>query len=289
MKKVIFLICIFVIFVSCVSACENIINNNGVLINCNEYNKLKVFLTDSKIQYLTQEDFNNFNGWDIDTIQQENKYYEVSTYYLSDTNEELISVDSEITKEEYEAVENIDTRYNCPSGWICHSTTYKHIMLQIGCQENDNTDCSFYLSNEWKIIPSARSFDLIGFRWSGFTLGPLSGSQRALKNDNSVETTYSKSGTNSKYSSNGAGISMNLYDGSDVTLLEMDITARGTRTSSMNVYASYQHAKSDLTLSQSKSYSFASNGLGGVFYFSDSTIRNKYDNTAGLSVVGYTP
>lgn len=43
-----------------------------------------------------------------------------------------------------------------------------------------------------------------------------------------------------------------------------------------NLYVSYQYAKANVTLEQSRKYNFSSNGYGGVFSF-DSSVASKYD------------
>ena len=64
----------------------------------------------------------------------------------------------------------------------------------------------------------------------------------------------------------------------------MDVEGTRTDPKAMTGYVTYQHATSALTLANSKSYTFSSSGLGGVLYYSNSTIRNKYDGMQGLSM-----
>ena len=64
----------------------------------------------------------------------------------------------------------------------------------------------------------------------------------------------------------------------------MDVEGTHTELKTMAGYVTYQQASSALTLANSKSYTFSSSGLGGVLYYSNSTIRNKYDGMQGLSM-----
>lgn len=54
------------------------------------------------------------------------------------------------------------------------------------------------------------------------------------------------------------------------------------------VYGTYQHATSDLTLSQSQNYTFSSSGLGGVLKFANS-VSSKYDGMKGVSATCALP
>lgn len=49
------------------------------------------------------------------------------------------------------------------------------------------------------------------------------------------------------------------------------------------VYATYQHAQKEVSLTQSRKYSINKNGYGGVVKF-DSSVASKYDKTEGLYV-----
>ena len=49
------------------------------------------------------------------------------------------------------------------------------------------------------------------------------------------------------------------------------------------VYASYQHAKRNISLINSRRYTFASGGFGNVFSF-DSAVGDYYDEMGGVSI-----
>ncbi len=50
------------------------------------------------------------------------------------------------------------------------------------------------------------------------------------------------------------------------------------------VYASYQHAKQNISLEDSQKFNINYNGLGNVFYFNDLNIRNVYDVMSGVEI-----
>ena len=78
--------------------------------------------------------------------------------------------------------------------------------------------------------------------------------------------------------SNGFGASIKLpSSGTNIVVSQTySVYTGGT------VYASYQHAKSTVTLSQSLDFTISGGGLGEVFYFSNSSIRSKYDGMGGV-------
>ena len=86
---------------------------------------------------------------------------------------------------------------------------------------------------------------------------------------------------------NGFGISMNLVDAA--TEFQLDIEAIVKSTSKWaTVYASYQHAATNVTLAQSKAYNISHNGYGEVINFA-TAVENYYDGMQGVSIaLGYT-
>ena len=82
--------------------------------------------------------------------------------------------------------------------------------------------------------------------------------------------------------SNGFGISMNLVDAGSI--FECSITATVTATTEWaTMYGSYQHAATDVTLAQSKSYVISHNGYGKVINFA-TAVQNYYDGMQGVSI-----
>ena len=100
--------------------------------------------------------------------------------------------------------------------------------------------------------------------------------------------TYNRNSDNTKASSSftgngGIGISMNIVDSVKSTL-ENSITVRFiSKANPFKIHGTYQHAQSNVTLSESKKYTFSSTGLGGVLSF-DSSVKSKYDGMRGVTL-----
>ena len=84
---------------------------------------------------------------------------------------------------------------------------------------------------------------------------------------------------------------MNIVDNASSSLLNsLFIKFKIRENVTLTYYGTYQHATKNVTLAQSKSYNFAANGLGGVLYYSNATIRGYYDGMKGISAhVAYIP
>lgn len=219
----------------------------------------------------------------VDVIKDEEIYYKINT--LTDSLGKVIFEEEvEITEEEYEnLIETLSTTEKCSIGNACIQTAMKRLSLTInGTRENCNISLNVHYFN----MPQYRSYDVIALRWEGFQMNSFNGKQLGKINGNNSTVTYNSSSSNSKIATNGVGISMNLYD--EATFLELSLNVTGVITgNTMNVYGTYQHAQGNLTLSESKSYLFSSNGLGNVLFYSDSNIRNMYDNMDGVKIEGF--
>lgn len=148
-----------------------------------------------------------------------------------------------------------------------HTTSSKKIKISRVC----TSDCTVVISLTWLVNPSTRSWDVIGARFSGVSLLYTPITQY-------MDSSTSFYSSNYKTASNGVGNSLDLADGSNITIYqEMDVTSGGT------VYASYQHAVSNTTLAVSKDYSFSISGYGDVFLFGTAG-RSIYDGMNGVSV-----
>lgn len=217
------------------------------------------------------------------TIIQEEVYYKIDTFYDSLGNV-LLENEIEITEDEYENLETIlSTAEKCYIGNACVQTNMKRLSLTIsGNKEN----CKIELKLHYFNMPQYRSYDVIALRWNGFEINNFNGLQKGKINGINEKVNYYENSNNVKKSSNGVGISMNLYD--DATELDLSLSANGKITgSSIDIFGTYQHAQGNLSLSDSKSYSFSQNGLGEVLYYSNSNIRNMYDKMDGVKVVGF--
>lgn len=253
-------------------------NNNNVEMTELQYLKMLELFSERKVNDLTQEEFDRYK--DANIITQDVKYQE-TTY----KNGQVIS-ERELTKEEYDAIDGTKPDAELYGSDSDHfETTYKRLAANL----LDSNGFSLVAALSWKKVPACRSYDVFAFRLNHFNYKGFSGNQVYYKGSNSTGISYDTSSEGYKAQSNGAGVSMNLKDDSDITGFELAIgttlTINSTNYSQAHAYVSYQHAQNDLSRADSKSYTLDISGLGNVVYFSNTTIRNKYDGMSGLHLI----
>lgn len=258
-------------------------NNMGVEMTQEEYNYLSESLNEKIIKYMTKETFEDVID-DINSLQLEKTdaiYVKTTTF--EDPSGTTFTTEDIITESEYNNLTQVQSRTACNSGNACWETNAKKLTIQVYHNTTRNT-YYVYLNNLWKTIPNVKSFDVAAFRWTStsgeFNILTYAGTQYY----NNSSSPYSYGGKNSKLTSSGLGISMNILD-ETTTYLENEIVVYGyfTQKTAFTIYGTYQHATSATNLEESQSYTFSSSGLGGVLYYSNSTIRNKYDGMTGIS------
>lgn len=156
--------------------------------------------------------------------------------------------------------------------------------LSLTLSDNENGYGDIFVGLLWKMIPSTRAFDVIAVRYVGMTDidGTQWGRQIWGTNGNYSYVDYGWNGTNINRQDNGFGISMNITNDSTINYLENYIESAVQFTGNFQwAGASYQHATSNTTLAQSKSYTLAENGKNGVILFTGN-IGEKYDNMPGV-------
>ena len=124
----------------------------------------------------------------------------------------------------------------------------------------------------WKNNPIVRSNDLIGCYLYGVSLNGTV----------TTKLTYSGGGYFSneiKSFNNGFGVSIQLpSSGSNIIISQSFTTTTGGI-----IYASYQHAKSNISLTNSKKYTIGHTGYGNVFIL-DNSIKDYYDGMSGVNI-----
>ena len=295
MKKIIQLILLVVTFSSIHIVNTNaevyFTNLNGVQMTEEEYNIIKNKLSETRALTLTQQQFDKYIQGTVissNTIYQEvisNQDGIISERYI--TEEEYNNAPSEgIYLSEYILPGN---NINSTSGYI--ETSYKRLNVTLSSYGNNIYDVLGSLT--WKKLPNCRSYDIFAFRTNYMSYSSVYGIQTYFVGNNYTDISYNSSSTGYNSDTNGAGFSMNLKDGSNITKYEMtlfaDLSITNFNYSTAHVYTTYQHAQTDLTQAQSKSYYFSVGGLGDVVYFSDTTIRNKYDDMAGVHLTTPIP
>ena len=253
-----------------------ITNQNGVRISMTYYNLLTNIYSDAYIQTMTSEDYENFKtkNININNLVKSEKYYKTVIDHLNN-----VVTNTEVTENEFNNYNpNIQTL--SVSNFV--ETQYKKLSLTLSDNENGYGD--IFVGLLWKMIPSTRAFDVIAVRYVGMSDvdGTQYGRQIWGTNGNYTYVNYGWNGTNINRQDNGFGISMNITNDSTINYLENYIESAVQFTGNFQwAGASYQHATSNTTLAQSKSYTLAENGKNGVILFTGN-IGEKYDNMPGV-------
>ena len=253
-----------------------ITNQNGVRISMIDYNLLTNIYSDAYIQTMTSEGYENFKAKNINinNLVKSEKYYKTVIDHLNN-----VVTNTEVTENEFNNYNpNIQTL--SVSNFV--ETQYKKLSLTLS--DNHNGYGDIFVGLLWKMIPSTRAFDVIAVRYVGMTDvdGTQYGRQIWGTNGNYTYVNYGWNGTNINRQDNGFGISMNITNDSTINYLENYIESAVQFTGNFQwAGASYQHATSNTTLAQSKSYTLAENGKNGVILFTGN-IGEKYDNMPGV-------
>lgn len=256
-------------------------NLNGVEMTENEYNHIVNLLSDKKVTSITQDEFDEYMTYEI--IDRDVIYQKVVS------NEFGIVYEEEVTEEEYNAsdLEGMESGIGGDdinlTGYF--ETNYKRLNVTLA-----NASSYYVLLGDltWKKIPACRSYDVFAFKTTRFYYSSVTGTQTYYVGSGYTNISYNTSSAGYKALYNGAGLSMNLKDGSNITSYDMSISAHLIISdydySTSYVTVSYQHAQSDVTRAQSMDYYLSSGGLGGVVYFNSGTIWNKYDGMTGIDL-----
>ena len=253
-----------------------IINQNGVRISMSDYNLLTNIYSDAYIQTMTNEDYENFKAKNINinNLVKSEKYYKTVIDHLNN-----VVTNTEVTENEFNNY-NPNVQTLSVSNFV--ETQYKKLSLTLS--DNHDGYGDIFVGLLWKMIPSTRSFDVIAVRYVGMTDvdGTQIGRQIWGTNGNYTYVNYRWNGTNINRQDNGFVISMNITNDSTINYLENYIESAVEFTGNFQwAGASYQHATSNTTLAQSKSYTLAENGKNGVILFTGN-IGEKYDNMPGV-------
>ncbi|MGN8773712.1 hypothetical protein [Candidatus Weimeria sp. HCP3S3_B5] len=256
-------------------------NQNGVTLSKDQYEYLSKFFSYDTLYTMSKSGLESLKDEnDLHSINTE-KYIRVDEWY--DRNGNLVSsTEKEVDKN---TAENYKGSNPLKSYQTSHTTSMKKISMQV-LAGNDSRIVT--ITNKWLSIPSTKSYDVLALRPETRSCVINSASlMSAYQKYDGITIGYGSSSENVKVKpglngDGGVGISMNIPDSTSDSL-ESSLTVQFFSGAKIfEVYGTYQHAASPVTLSQSKSYSFSSAGLGNVLYYSNSSIRSKYDNTRGL-------
>lgn len=193
------------------------------------------------------------------------------------------SFEDVLEKEEYEQELSISTTSanNCAGQFYpyCYATEYKTLRLKYYYDDLVENEYSVVALLTWEKEPLVKKYDVFAIRWTNnVSYNSFEGKQNA---NGKSEVIYTMDDDNCKIFSNAVGITMNMYDNTDGHYMELNI---GFEYNPGRIYVTYQHARnSNITFAQSQSYTISPTGLGGVLYFSNSTVRSYYDGMQGIT------
>lgn len=212
--------------------------------------------------------YNNSNG-----VKMSKEEYDFIGEFYYDGYQEYISLNSFQTMKDMNIFSKPITKVSAEDNGIQLLTdvTYQSASKKLVMKYSCTSICMVSFLAEWLNVANVRSYDLIG---------AYSPSSNALSYVDSRMTYSGKTvyATEDNISKNGISATFKLPTTDGKYRFVFDFTAPvGTK-----VYASYQHAKKSISLANSRKYTFASSGYGGVFRF-DSSVSSYYDAMGGVS------
>lgn len=269
-------------------------NAKNVKISSEQYKILKENYNDKIIDNITESDLGFMS--EKRTNLEKKEIYAITTYTTDMFGNIIESKTIEATKEDAYAVAKNDSLIVDSQGSLVelnsgnqispynktYSTESKIITGTYWRKDNNGYGASLIAT--WIKLPKIRQFDVMAMRWDKSTdINYIFGAQYG--DSNTKMSKYYDGSPNIKKTNYGAGISMNLHD-SYKKECELFLEVGSETDFGSFVYATYQHARNSNanTLAISQSYTFASNGLGGVLYYNNSKYRNYYDGMQGLTL-----
>ena len=210
------------------------VNENNVSFTKEQYDYFTVMFYDGYQDFITQEEFNSYEGLEMKKEDVKVKYF----------NEIM------------------------PLSTI-HETTAKQLKISTS---KSSSFAKVAVVLTWKNNPTVRSYDLMGayledIELHGNVTTKVSYSNSTF-NSNEIQNFYNGFGVSIKLPSTGNNI---------VVSQSFETTLGGT------IYASYQHATSNISLATSKKYSVSLSGYGNVFLF-DTSVKNYFDQMGGVDI-----
>ena len=223
---------------------------------------VKKYYTNSNGVRLTEKEYNFVN-----------EIYGVD-YFENMTKDDYDWIsDLDINKNKIEISTYYDNISNINLGMLkghTHATGSKRLTIIKSCSSQV---CTVITNLTWLTNPTIRSYDVIGAR---FQNASLLNNTITTRVSSSSGTTYS---SNTKTFSNGIGTAVKLPTGSTNIVLEQKFFMNPGGT----VFASYQHATSNITLATSLQFVVGATGAGSVFVFYGNAV-GKYDNMGGVDI-----
>lgn len=289
MKKIIIIFITTMICTINVSAEEIYFENlNGATLTKEQYNTLIKEFRHDTLLIMEKELLNEIKHQKNLKVKKVEKYIQTDEYYDTLGNivrreEKEIKKDLILNKEYIKDINSLNS--------VSHTTNMKILTLEI--PEVNDKIVRVFLTNEWKSIPSVKSYDVIGIRPLSATnncdIVILQSSAYQIWDGTNISYNLS-SGDNKKYvkkctGTSGLGVSMNIKNEVSKSLInKLSVGIMYDKPTYLIIEGTYQHATSTLSLSDSKSYTFHATGFGGVLKFNDSIISKKYDGMQGVTI-----
>lgn len=244
-KKIFVILLVSIIFCGSVSAESYFENENGVILTKPEYDFIVELYNENYPSIITMDEYN--------TLKDNNIFGQEVKRVSSDDN-------------------LVNPSISLLSGTnVAHETNYKRLEMGTAC----GTTCMVSVTLIWKKAPTGRSYDLFGAMQVGSSTptNVVSHKTHNGKVTNPVEYIKSSSGVSATYLMPNDGDLGKLYFD-----LSFTVPKKGRIT------ASYQHARKNITLVNSRKFMFNYNGYGHVHLF-DQSVRATYDGMDGVEIV----
>ncbi len=213
--------------------------------------------------------YKNKNGVEVSSKEYDfiNDFYGTGYFDSMSIEDYKWIKDLNIDDSDVEIKEGIKFNVN-PNGTF-YTQQSRILKIVKSCSEN----CVIIIKCDWLFNPNIRSYDVIGVRLFG----------TKLLNQDII--TKVKSGDEVKYynnvkiMTNGYGSSIKLPDSKSSIVIEQKTTV----SKSGSVYATYQHANKNISLTDSQSFVIDSTGYGKVLSFYGNAV-NVYDGAGGVNI-----
>lgn len=243
-KKIFVILLVSIMFCGSVSADSYFENENGVILTKPEYDFIVELYHENYPSVITMDEYN--------ILKDNNIFGQEIKHVSSDDNMINPSI----------SLLSGDTGY--------HETDYKRLDVQSAC----GTKCMVSAKLVWKKLPTARSYDLFGAMQVGSSAPSAVASHKYVNGNASAPVEYITTG-------NGASATHRLPNDTSINSLAFDFSF--TIAKKGKVAVSYQHAKKNITLVNSRKFIFNYNGYGSVFLF-DQSVVSYYDQMCGVDL-----
>ena len=223
-------------------------NDNGISFGEAEYNVLTTMYGDNYVINMTKEQHERIASLNLD---YENT---VTNVYVEPSNNII----------------DLNPGAAAPKGTF-YATGSKQISISKNCS---TTNCTIVVVAYWYGIPNIKSYDVIGARYAGTTY--RYGANIVSWAETETTTNYA---ANTRKMTNGHGASVKLPSTGSTYYITQNYSVAGDGA----IFATYQHAKSNVTLATSKLYNISSIGYGGVLDFYGAA-DGKYDQMQGVQI-----